>query len=613
MPNMKSFMPKKLKIKYKNQNILEYRVKGDNMTREEIKDAVKQFAILKQNTENQPVQFMIALSFPEQFYSGEFFRSNQEPNLFSYNDYDSLNTRDDPEFYPEFYIYVFPVNEAQGGTDKNKNDCLFICLQKLASGALPWNLAGKFKTFLGLKRTDKVSIELIPTIEEKLKKYAINVTGDYVYTSSKKSNLTMNLKLIDGHYKIDNEHDYKDYIKSFKISTKSRTPLMIYRQKDCILSYDGEEERELNIAEYCKIKNLATNYIYVPYTDEHIKKSKRRSLKECFEEWKEIADTLYKETNGMIDMTKTGSFQNTGARIFQLFTKTIHPEAITQHEAIWINNATRGAIIHSEEYNGPLYSYDFVSEYPSVISSSKFFIPVKQGTFEKLDKLDCNKLTYGIYRCIIKPTLNYYKVFKLNSKNYYTSIDVKRAYELGYDIELIQDDQPNALKYYRDSVLLGSEVFGKVIQYLFELKQKKVKGAKQIISSLWGKLSEVKKYKKIAIDEIEIEEDATVYSVYPSFDRKTTTFQIVKNSDSFKTNYARIKPFVLAFARYNLSKAVEPIIDYVVKSHTDSIYTTKAIKHMKLGNELGELKYNGYCENAVVTNKNSKLNCEFKI
>ena len=61
----------------------------------------------------------------------------------------------------------------------------------------------KLKNYLGLKRADKVPLNLIEKIEKKLSTYQINVRGDYIYTSTIKSNKVINLLLQNEHYSVD--------------------------------------------------------------------------------------------------------------------------------------------------------------------------------------------------------------------------------------------------------------------------------------------------------------------------------------------------------------------------------------------------------------------------
>ena len=51
------------------------------------------------------------------------------------------------------------------------NNCLYHCLEKLLGDRIPWKFAVNMKRFLKLKANDKISIDLIPELEEKLKKY----------------------------------------------------------------------------------------------------------------------------------------------------------------------------------------------------------------------------------------------------------------------------------------------------------------------------------------------------------------------------------------------------------------------------------------------------------
>jgi hypothetical protein len=78
----------------------------------------------------------------------------------------------------------------------------------------------------------------------------------------------------------------------------------------------------------------------------------------------------------------------------------------------------------------------------------------------------------------------------------------------------------------------------------------------------------------------------------------------------FRTNYARIKPFVLAYGRSKMYFRFKKYEDLIVRSHTDSIYLTSKPNDLPdVSNKLGSLKheYSGDIKISSL-NKVSKLN-----
>jgi hypothetical protein len=69
---------------------------------------------------------------------------------------------------------------------------IFLHTKRRAIERLPFNTLQAFKTFLKLRRDDKVPINLIPMIEAKLKTFQNNVRGDYIYTSPIQSKKIIN-------------------------------------------------------------------------------------------------------------------------------------------------------------------------------------------------------------------------------------------------------------------------------------------------------------------------------------------------------------------------------------------------------------------------------------
>ena len=85
------------------------------------------------------------------------------------------------------------------------------------------------------------------------------------------------------------------------------------------------------------------------------------------------------------------------------------------------------------------------------------------------------------------------------------------------------------------------------------------------------------------------------------------TLHLSHNDNIYKTNYARMCPFLLSQARYNISKIIEPYKNDVINCHTDGFTLPYHPKELKTGLNIGELKYNGYCENYNIKNCNNKF------
>ena len=110
---------------------------------------------------------------------------------------------------------------------------------------------------------------------------------------------------------------------------------------------------------------------------------------------------------------------------------------------------------------------------------------------------------------------------------------------------------------------------------LFEWKCKKIDGSKQILNTLWGALCQGR-FNKFSVDsdtELNIT-NAKIVSMYSTED-KIKLKVISYEYGYFLTNYARIKPFVLAYSRDRLFHCFQKYEDNVLRIHTDSISLKK--------------------------------------
>jgi len=107
------------------------------------------------------------------------------------------------------------------------------------------------------------------------------------------------------------------------------------------------------------------------------------------------------------------------------------PEKIPLIEASWINDASRGALMYWEPFQGTVHEYDINSRYPHIMQKNNHYFPMKEGNFETLTS-PIENIEYGIYRCIITKEGNKpYKLFRFNPKNKYTHLDIIVAINYG--------------------------------------------------------------------------------------------------------------------------------------------------------------------------------------
>ena len=73
-------------------------------------------------------------------------------------------------------------------------------------------------------------------------------------------------------------------------------------------------------------------------------------------------------------------------KLFHDFNMNLQPEPLTEDEQQWIKHSTSHQMIWADKVEGPVYYYDVVSMYPTILRYSSFGIPIKKGTFKKMRK-----------------------------------------------------------------------------------------------------------------------------------------------------------------------------------------------------------------------------------
>ena len=362
-------------------------------------------------------------------------------------------------------------------------------------------------------------------------------------------------------------------------------------------TYDGE---------YGSItKEVKTNTRKNPYNYDFIlivsDDRKTTSLKEQYDEFILDADALKEATKGFINMYKTGYITNTARNLFATFCK-IEPESIESYETEYFNNTGAGLRI-GEPYTGSAYKYDFKSFYPSIYYSLSIMFPIAKGTLKTITQETFDNyqyIPYGVYRAKITTKLKY---FWDNPNYYYSHYELTYARELGLTIEILGD----CIVWDRSQLKTGKEIFYKYTKYLYDLKEKKVRGAKTLLNVIWGSLCKTTDYKYV--------HDCTkngIYDIKENMNVKElvflnddfTKFEVHYNRPKhvFDTPWARIKPFLIGKARVIMGKTIQPYADSIVFCHTDSMIS-KIKLPVKTGDKIGNLSYEGYCSDAVILNK----------
>jgi len=330
-----------------------------------------------------------------------------------------------------------------------------------------------------------------------------------------------------------------------------------------------------------------------------------QDIEEVYAEYIAMADELKSKSNNIINMYKTNRFMFVALNLFARSTNIKKIEPIDTIEETWIDKSWTPALIFAENgYNGPGYKYDHISMYPSILKS--MYWPVKKGVQKHLSKeefetmLETREIPYGLYKC--KIDIEDERLFKPSrNKRYYTHIDIHAALDLGYTIKIKQKSEYNAYIYGKDNIVKGKEIFGPYVDFLFELKQQKVPYAKMLLNMLWGLLVKENTFKL----QGDIDPEKTkILKILPNF-----TFLVRnKNKKMYEYNYARIKPFILAYARRKMTTVLKDYADDIVYIHTDGFILSKPMSdsYKFFGTTMNLLKYEGHDPECEITNLSKK-------
>ena len=476
----------------------------------------------------------------------------------------------------DFVIYVWKKQESTGGEDDEFNDCLYDSIVDIMSKfKLPKDYKNPedLKKHLGLNRDDKIPLNLIPDVEN-LYKININVVGDYVQTSSNSypTKQTINLILHNEHYALNEE-----LISTGKLGagiTKRQFELVLCDERaDHVCCYDGDDEFKISYDTYFKEKNdvRKTGISYINKWEKTDRKTKQKiDIITAYNQLKLNTKTLLELTKGKYDLSRAMfKVPELMRRILADNLKSYaEPEPLTELEQHWVYYTNCNAIIFASKCElDNAYSYDKNGCYPSVMSSSTFSFPVKQGVFSRIEELP-DILPYGIYRVEVERSGEELtdRFFRFNGYNYYTHFNINHARVLGLKITLIKDGEANTLQYTKDRVK-GNSYFLNVVNELYKIK-KECPLAKSLLSCMWGMLCSKNIIKRTTRKSPIHLKSQKIESIKP-LGGDDVIVGYLPDKKFYKYDYARIGVFLTSCNNYQMAKLLYPYTENIVQMHTD--------------------------------------------
>lgn len=510
-------------------------------------------------------------------------------------------------------VYIYPAAPNVGGCDERSktNDCLHTCLKQAFGdkGVLPEKLREprNMKKFLEVPRNDPVSIELIPKLE-KLCKVAISVTGDHEYTSGETFPLSITLSLINGHYDIVKSKK-KKHLGVLFYPRKKENVRTYYNDGTCVYVCDGKLTSSMKYQEFYDMDEFSSKYLMI--------KSSEAALETDHAQFIKDADLLLELSDKSVNMYK---YKDAASLAIDTFLETAkllkEPEPIEIVEATILKKAAKGGLMYAKKgYEGYGISYDANSRYPYILQYSNFYIVMNKGVAETMtaEQFNVNKalghFAYGLHHVKVYQSKNddYNKLF-LFSKNddcWYTHFDLKTAFALGLQMDIIEDGQCNVYSYITTEKFQSKKIFGAWVNKFYDLK---LKGApvKPILSSLWGKLSEGIRTKQMvrANETYDVPKDKVIQGMM-TFNEDDRCVYMRPVDKIYKTDYARVGPFLTAFSRMLLVRQMLPFAKHIIRVHTDSVMFDEDIKHkLPLSKKLGDFKIETKKSGKVIHMKN---------
>jgi len=579
-----------LRLKQGKTKFVQFNVVGDKMTEQDIINISTDISKkLKKDGNNG--EFWVS-TLMDKWRSSPSIRIGAKGKVFRFDEYNrNVNINFSNKKHNNFAL-VAMIKPKRGKADDD-NNCMYNAIVEGLGGLeyVPCVRLRNNKYYLQerlkLNIYGGISIDYIPKIEE-LVGINIFVTGDYQHVSECKYMKTVRLELIGGHYSVEESDELKKMLikgyrkKNYRIKTFNV-------ENNNVTMFDGKEITEMSYPDFAEYrnKNSFINSFIQCYNGD---------IKSEYADYVKKSNELYETTDGLLSLFKARRMADISKYLFYKKCNTaVIPDHINGTEAAFLD--ILGGIMYCEKgRHENVTDYDINSMYPAIMQS-KIKFPIKEGKYVRLEQLPAAKdIKYGIYRVHIKSG---HKYFRYNDNNRYTHYDVKMAINMGLDIKL--KSGVNALIYDNEHLEYASVIFKPFVDYCFKLKQDGVAVAKPILNTLWGALCEknkIKEYVKIG-EEFDLHRDKIVTKIVSNNERSIVHF--VWKNKQFKTNYARIGPFLTSCARSKLHYAVKDHIDDIVHIHTDGfVLKGDKVPKNKITDNIGDWKIKNKADSCYI-------------
>ena len=305
--------------------------------------------------------------------------------------------------------------------------------------------------------------------------------------------------------------------------------------------------------------------------------------------------------------------------VFKKLTEIDTDEKVSETESIYMSWCYNGGLTYCDTYEGQCYGYDYNSFYPRCLANMD--VPMKEGKevytdVFKILKSGSQKLKYGMYYVRIQSdNPDAIKIFSFSKHDVYTHYSIEFAWQHRKRFKFkfaFYHTEINSYVY--DTIVPGSEIFGNWMTTLTNLRKTlpKNKLLKHLLSSLWGCLTRyntlMKTYEDIDNEKLDVGHgDDFHYQIHDHIIAGKCDYYVLRNNrDRYRHSMARLKPFLVSYARNAIANIALKDIDSVIRIHTDGVCFTSeqdmtGIDHILPEDKTtGNLKWEGKVNKAPI-------------